>query len=481
MELPGAETITTNNQARTASANASRFGDGSWLGNLRRWAFSNNAQQHIIPGFLRLCLRIILIMAAEYRRAHISLRASALTYAIILSMVPLLAMSTAVLKGLGSDNQLKIAAYRLINQLEPEENNGASAETPSKGQHDNRSLTGHLRHGVDTIFAYVDRTNFAALGAFGIMGLIVVVIVVLSSVEDAMNAIWHSRKGRSLFRKVMDYLALLILLPISINVALAGDAILHSPHLMEVVGRVIPVSWLIRMVLKLLPLLFIVMTLMVMYLFFTTARVKTMAAFWGALFAAVSWLLVQRAYIILQIGVAKYNAIYGSFATIPLFLIWLHLGWTFILLGATMAYAIQNRHNTAFYQSHASPREQLRIAFDLLITVNRNFRKRRITSMDQLRQLAADQETLDRLIEDLVRNHLVARVCEADSEGLVPAVPLEEINPSEVAALIFGPAREAASPGALVAEAVVSAAESGCDRHLWQQLITSRNNHDHIP
>ena len=136
-----------------------------------------------------------------------------------------------------------------------------------------------------------------------------------------------------MFRKIMDYLALLILLPISINVALAGDAILESPEIMALSLYVIPSDWAVTMLLKFLPFLFVILTLMVMYMFFPNVRVKTYAAFSGAVFAGIFWFLVQKAYIILQIGVSKYNAIYGSFATVPLFLIWVQLGWTFILLG----------------------------------------------------------------------------------------------------------------------------------------------------
>ncbi|HFQ88893.1 MAG TPA: YihY/virulence factor BrkB family protein, partial [Desulfobulbus sp.] len=109
-------------------------------------------------------------MADEFLLTGISLRAAALTYSIILSMIPMLAMSTAVLKGLGSDNQLRTAAYRLLDELEPaapagqgstpHDTTGASPPLlqPAAPGESPLSLTGHLRSAVDTIFDYVDRT-----------------------------------------------------------------------------------------------------------------------------------------------------------------------------------------------------------------------------------------------------------------------------------------------------------------------------------
>ncbi|MDH3329577.1 MAG: YihY/virulence factor BrkB family protein, partial [Desulfobulbaceae bacterium] len=185
-------------------------------GFIRQWAFRYMPGENRVMASLRSWFRILFIITHEFNETAISLRASALTYSIVLSMVPMLAMSTAVLKGLGSDNQLRIAAYKFIDQLEPEQQRktpdaaGAAgqflpdldsreptgdrpsaeqesilqenlaAQGPVPEQKSPESLTTHLRNAVDTIFDYVDRTNFAALGAFGIIGLLLTVILVLS-------------------------------------------------------------------------------------------------------------------------------------------------------------------------------------------------------------------------------------------------------------------------------------------------------------
>ncbi len=459
-------------------------------GIIQQWAFSFKPDEGPLSATLRSWFRVILIMLHEFSETAISLRASALTYTIVLSMVPMLAMSTAVLKGLGSDNQLRLAAYKFIDQLEPEgqqagADTGAETDSPphvtetgepadsgeaarqedspvsapAPEQKTSESLTTHLRNAVDTIFDYVDQTNFAALGAFGIIGLLLTVILVLSTIEDAMNAIWHTKKGRSVLRKIMDYLALLILLPVSINVALAGDAVIESPAIMAHLSTAIPSEWAVKMLLKFLPFLFVILSLMVMYLFFPNVKVKTSSACIGAVFAGFFWLLVQKVYIVLQIGVAKYNAIYGSFATVPLFLIWVQLGWTFILLGASLAYAVQNRNQYHLPGTAVSPQRNLQLAFDILNTIYANYSLKKQTSLDDLVEANTGDlpGDIQEITEKLARGNLVRRI-DDNNRSYVPAAPSEVIDPREIVRLILG--REAIpTVGGELSDKVIRAAE----------------------
>ncbi len=447
-------------------------------GRLMRWAFSHQSEEEPVKAKVRATLRVLFIMAYEFSNTNISLRASALTFSIILSMVPMLAMSTAILKGLGSGDQLKIVAFRFIDQLDPQwdastitnsvkiiadesDNDEITVIDNDNGVERSLTLNRHLHNAIDTIFNYVENTNFAALGAFGIAGLLIVVIMVLSVVEDAMNAIWHTERGRSLFRKIMDFLALLILLPVSINVALAGDAILESPVIMGYISTIIPSAWVVQMLLKLLPFTFITMSLMMMYLFFPHVRVKTYAAFWGAVFGSVFWFIVQRAYVLLQIGVAKYNAIYGSFATVPLFLVWLQLGWTFILLGAVLAYAIQNHNQYKLPGSPGKAQQELQRAFDVLLSVYNDFSFGRPTSRSQLSMscpgvTAAD---LNHTVDLLIRGKLLHRVGENDTADLMPSQPVKKITAGCVVRLVLGYDQKAKTIGGTLAEQVIKAGE----------------------
>ena len=481
----------SSTQAGATVTPAIKLGSLKTGGRFSRWSFGYCPEEKKIIGRLRSLFRILLIMVHEFSNTHIALRASALTFSIILSMVPLLAMSTAILKGLGNGNQMRIAAYRFIDQLDPEAGQEEQVPPESSSLVDSEiavsegqsvepadlaesvgpieeveqgpppSLNRHLHQAIDTIFDYVDNTNFAALGAFGIAGLLIVVVMVLSSVEDAMNAIWHTRRGRSLFRKIMDYLALLVLLPISVNIALAGDAILESPKIMEYINTFIPSVWVVQMLLKLLPFIFITLSLMMMYLFFPNVKVKTSAAFCGALFGAVFWFIVQRAYVVLQIGVANYNAIYGSFATVPLFLVWIQLGWMFILLGAVLAYAIQHRNSYQLSGTESSARQDLQRTFDILITVYNNFVLGRATVLDQLvEQCQVVNETdLARPLDLLIHGDLLHEIEQDGVAAFIPCRPLEQVDAARIIRLILGKDGEADSVGGELAGQVVRAAE----------------------
>lgn len=481
-------------------------------GTVKQWAFLYQPQENKAVALLRSLLRILFIIIHEFNETAITLRASALTYTIVLSMVPMLAMSTALLKGLGSDNQLRLAAYKFIDQLEPDgqpplpgieaeadpllpeldssEPEGETTPVPEESallpntlennpvpeSSGSDSLTEHLRSAVDTIFDYVDKTNFAALGAFGIAGLLLTVVLVLSTIEGAMNAIWHTKQGRSIFRKIMDYLALLILLPISINVALAGDAIIESPAIMAHLDNVFFSEWAVRMLLKLLPFLFVILSLMVMYLFFPNVKVKTYAAFLGAIFAGVFWFLVQKAYILLQIGVSKYNAIYGSFATVPLFLVWVHLGWTFILLGASLAYAVQNRNLYHLPGTNVSPQKNLQLAFDIINTIYSYFNVKKQTSFDDLVQenptgLPGD---IQDITQKLLKGGLIRQV-DDDNRSYVPASPSESIEASEVVRLILG-SESVPTMGGEYSQKVLMAAEQAIPPDAFPQIEA-----EHIP
>jgi membrane protein len=434
---------------------------------LTRWAFAYRPDERQPAAALRSLLRILLIMGHEFVGSNISLRASALTFSVVLSMVPLLAMSTAILKGLGNGDQMRIAAHRLISQLDPDAAAKEDQLQEDAGQPDAAaeakepaplSLNRHLRNAVDSIFDYVENTNFAALGAFGIVGLLIVVITVLNAVEDAMNAIWHTRRGRSAFRKLMDYLALLVLLPISVNIALAAEAVLKSQKIMNYIEAVLPSSWLL---LKLLPFFFITLSLMMMYLFFPSVKVRTGAALCGALFGAVFWFIVQRLYVMLQMGVANYNAIYGSFATVPLFLVWMQLGWMFILLGAVLAYAIQNRNHYRLPGAESTARQRLQQAFDVLLTVHGKFVRAEAVGEEELATVCAvrNEADLSQTVELLISGGLLHETEQNGAAAYIPAQPAEQLAAAQVVRLILGRGSEKESDGGRLAAQVVQAAE----------------------
>ena len=416
--------------------------------------------------------RVILITSREFQLNNLSLRSGALTYAILLSMVPMLAMSTAVIKGLGGGNQLREVVYRYIETLEqaPVINieipgNGVEEKSPSSSSIEDQplGLTAHLRSAADKLFDYVDRTSFATLGTFGMLGMFLSVILVLNQIESAMNTIWKVEDGRSLIRKVTDYLTLMVLMPISINVALAAGTILESPALAIYADRFIPISWIQSLVLQGVPIFFLSITLYIVYLFFPNTKPKSLPTLIGAVLAGSLWFVTQNIYIGLQIGVAKYNAIYGSFATVPLFLIWIYFGWLFVLLGAQVAYAIEKNDRYRLIAKPDAPSIKLSAALDLCSAVKRSFREKQDVNLDLV-----DQEYSSYSIEQLeeARDSLVSAGIlhhSKESGNLMPSLPPESITPKIVIEAVLGTMTPDSFGGRVSAEVVQAATNSICE------------------
>ena len=409
---------------------------------------------------LREILRIIFIVVRESQDDRITLRASALTFTIVLSLVPMLALGTAVLKGLGAGNQMRQAAYGFIEQFEPEVPGTALIPGATTMQNDQEiqaapsvpdgagkkegdqitsaGVTSHLRLAVDKIFDYVDRTDFTTLGTFGVIGMVLAALSVLGSIEQSMNAVWQTTTGRALGRKVIDYMALMILLPVSINLALAATATLQSPALHSQIQNFLPVLWLEKFFFKALPVGMLVITFTLLYQFLPNTRVGFLPALAGGIFGGLTWYWVQILYVKLQIGVAKYNAIYGSFATLPLFLMWIYVAWVVFLFGAEVAFAFQARRNYDWGTYSLTPAARLAIAFDIMESALENYDSRKTSDRKSLAlSLNQTEKTIGVIINELVDGGLLCRV-EGKLEGYVPAGPLDELKPSEIMDIILG-------------------------------------------
>ena len=427
---------------------------------IHNWIWAKNIQPASWwQQWIRLTVRTFAILMREFNLDHIPLRANALTFSVILALVPAIALGTAVLKGLGAGDQAREAAYRMIDQMESqaeflpdfgtasplsETNTRANGQPPRPAAQDqpaaqkNNSLSSHLRRATDTIFSYVDKTDFTTLGAFGVGSLLIVVFFLFDTIANAMNAIWQVDRTRPFGRRVMDYMALLILFPLVINFSMATSATLNSPALFEKFTAVFPAAGLAHVALKLLPLALIIATFTLFYRFLPNTKVLFHAALVGGIFGGIAWFFVQGIYIRLQIGVARYNAIYGSFATLPLFLVWLEIGWIVFLVGAEMSFAVQHIHVYRPTRSRPSAAVMLDAAFSLLRHLYQGFLDRIPMDMAYLAgKTGYDDCLLLQLIELFHKKNLIKKITEKRTITYLPAVPAERLAGSEIAALVL--------------------------------------------
>ena len=417
--------------------------------------------------FLRWTLRIIFIVFRESQNDRVTLRASALTFTVVLSLVPMLALGTAVLKGLGAGDQMREAAYSLIKQFDTEESeidvqddSATEPDTPemqsdkdllqqsqdtidteqdsSLPESQSVGLTSHLQKAVDQVFDYVDKTDFTTLGTFGVLGMIFAALGVLGSIERSMNAIWQTATGRAFGRKIIDYMALMILLPLSVNLALGASTLVQSSALYAHIQNIMPMLWMQKLFLKALPIGLLVATFSLLYQFLPNTRVGYLPAIGGGIFGGLTWFWVQMLYVKMQIGVAKYNAIYGSFATLPLFFLWIYVAWVIFLLGAEFSFAFQTWRQYQWKSILITPAARLAMAFDIMEAALADYSNRKITDRKSLAKILNQTEkTVGVIVNELVEGGLLRRV-DGKLEGYVPAAPMNDLKPSEIMDIVLG-------------------------------------------
>lgn len=246
--------------------------------------------------------------------------ACALTFRLLLALVPALALLFAIGRGFGFENLLTSELFRYF---------------PSQ----QKALETAMRF-VDS---YLSQASEGLFVGVGIIVLLWTLISLISSVEDAFNAIWGVKRGRSLWRKITDYTAIFLILPI-LMVSGAGLTMFMSGTISRYLPFVTPI---VGLLLDLASVVLIWLFFTGCYMLIPNARVKFLNALPAGILAGVSYQVLQWLFVGGQIYVSKYNAIYGGFAFLPLLLIWLQLVWLFTLTGALICCSAQSINDYA--------------------------------------------------------------------------------------------------------------------------------------
>ncbi len=271
--------------------------------------------------FLIRVLRIILLTFRGFIENKCQLRASSLTFYSLLSIVPVMAMAFGVAKGFGFQRTLEKEIGKVLS---------AHSE-----------IAGQIMSFANSL---LENTRGGLVAGIGFAFLVWTVLKVLSNIEQSFNEIWGVQEPRTWVRKVSDYLSLMFLLPVLFIVSSAATVIVAG-QIQAVMGKVSLVGYLapvIQVLIRLLPLLVIWFMFTLLYIFMPNTHVRIRAALIAGIAAGTAYQVFQFLYVAFQIGVARYNAIYGSFAALPLFLIWLQASWMIVLSGAELSFATQN-------------------------------------------------------------------------------------------------------------------------------------------
>ena len=254
------------------------------------------------------------------------IRSAAMTYYTITSLVPIVAVAFALVKGFGLADTLVGSLYGLFPQY-PEV--------------------------IDYVVSFAEnalaRTQGGLMASVALLMLFWSVIQLFSAIESAFNNIWEVKTTRSIARQWSDYLAVTLIVPILWIVAYATGS-----HLEDVLRD----TWYFNLLSRLLSMLFMWLMFTLLYLIIPNAKVKFTSALTAGVVAGTIFLLFQWGYVFLQKSMTSYNAIYGSFAALPLFLLWVQISWQILLIGGELSFAFQNI--TRFGEEH----EWQRISYD---------------------------------------------------------------------------------------------------------------------
>lgn len=287
-------------------------------------------------------LRVCALVIRGFRDDDLPMHASALAFTSVLSLIPMLALIFSVLQGLG------------VGEARVGELQEWVGEMPVQFQ-----------EFVERILEVARKTNFAALGVVGLLTLLIFAAGVLSNIETSFNRIWGINQFRNPVRRVINYISIIAVVPVLIALSGTVSAFLNSPTMMSRFGAV---GFIYTFLLKFLPYFLMWMALFLLYTALPNTRVHCKPALVASLCAAILLLAWQAIYLDFQVGVASRNAIYGTFASIPIFLAWLYISWVLVLLGAKLAFAFQNESTIHIeqYSERASLEARVTIALSVL-------------------------------------------------------------------------------------------------------------------
>jgi membrane protein len=263
-------------------------------------------------------VKVALITAKTYAQQKIGPQAVALSYLSVMALVPFLAIIFAITGGLGFDGLLKDFMYENFSS--------------SQGV-------------IDTVLSFsqniIDTARSGWMGLLNALLFLWIIYRLMAGVESAFNNVWKVNSNRSLVRRLSYYLMILILTPFVILVLFSGSFV--YTNLLEYMGLNIEEFSFIKKVLSwVLFVAIAALTFSAMYKFIPKYKVEYGVAFRAALFAAVAFTAVQFLYLETQLLVTRLNGVYGTFAAIPLFMVWLNISWNIILMGAELSYAFQH-------------------------------------------------------------------------------------------------------------------------------------------
>lgn len=361
-------------------------------------------------------LRIIVLAARGFTNDKVQLRASALTFYSLLSLVPVVAIAFAIAKGFGLDQNLKQAII---------DNSQFQSE-----------VTDWLLSNASNA---LDNTRGGYLAGIGILVLFWSVVSLLENIENSFNHIWQVRVGRPWYRKFTDYLTFLLIAPIFIILS-SSLTVFITQGLNEFMSTAKILSYfkpLVTFLIQFAPYILFWISMTILFIVMPNTTVKFKPAIISGIIAGTILHLLQWLYFELQFGITKLNAIYGSFAAVPLFIVWMQSSWIIVLIGAELTYANQNinRYEQEFQSVKVSFFQKRALILMILqrITLAFSTGDRPLSAEEISSGLSLPVRLVRDILQDLQNGGLVSVIhAEGVEERFQPALDINKMSISYV-------------------------------------------------
>lgn len=363
-------------------------------------------------------IKTLNLSVRSFMSTDIQSQACAMTYRTVLAIVPALAMLFALGRGFGLQTLLENEIYSIF--------------------HAQREAVSYM---IDYVDSYLNQAGEGIFVGIGIIFLLWTLISLVSNVEDSFNAIWGVKNGRSFWRKVTDYTAMLLILPV-LMICAGGLSILLS----STINSIFNFKFLTPIVTVLLECgswLFTWLFFTAVYMLIPNVKVKFSNAFIAGVIAGTGFLILQWVFVSGQMYVAKYNAIYGSVSFIPLMLIWFQLVWVITLSGAVICYSSQNIFEFDFKDDveRISLRYREKVIMAIAVIVVRRFAASLppLTQRDIIVGYRLPSRLVSGSVEALISAGVISRVVIDDKKeiyGYQPAMDIDLLTVSYVLARI---------------------------------------------
>lgn len=350
-------------------------------------------------------IRLATAVGMEFRHRLLDARAAGLVFTTLLSLVPFLAVMFSVLKAFGVHHVIEPSLAQALEPLGP------------KGQ----EIT-------TTIVGFVDNIKIGVLGVVGIAGLFYTTYSLIDKIEQALNAIWQVKQGRSWGRKFSDYLSAVLVGPVLVFSAFGLLASLQSHTLVQRLVEMEPFGTLLVWSGEVVPFLMLCAVFTFFYKMIPNTHVQIRSAVIGGVSAAILWIVAGEAFAKFVAASAKYSAIYSSFAVLILFLLWLYAGWMIVLIGAQFSFFHQYPKaylsRLLWEQGTYVFREQL--ALEVLRVLGHHYLKGdhplRLAELSS--ELTMPLSLVEEEVERLVENGFVGRLQEPEGVSLIKSPDL---------------------------------------------------------